>query len=693
MLPPFRHGRALAAAAVLSLAFASLAGIAPAAAASWAGSSTLGEPESGPAIAPGVDADGEPDVDALLQPTPETDTAPYVVQTVSTTATEASTDGADVLPGQIEEVFDAGYTGFAAELTAEQVAELDARSDVVAVTPDSPTRAADTDLDPAWGLDRIDQRATARNGSYSYGSTGAGVTVFVIDTGIRATHREFSGRVVSGWDFVDGDPDASDCSSHGTHVSGTIAGEEYGVARDATLVSLRVWGCDDSGWARDIIAALDWAVQHKPAGPAVVNISGGGAGYAPMDAAVRAAVAAGLTVVVAALNADQDACLSSPARVAEAITVGATDPTDARASFSNFGSCVDVFAPGVDIQSSISTSDSASESWSGTSMAAPHVTGAVARILQENPSASPAAVASTLLGNATPGVIRDAKGSPNLLLYSAPPVFRTLTSAPIPTLAGKMKLGETLTGATGSWAPSGVTLSLQWMRNGVPIPAATKPAYRVIAADLGTSLSLSVTGSKTGFTSVTRASAAKSVPVGAFTTTAAPVLSGTLKVGGTLTAAVRTWKPAAALTLQWKRNGVAIPNATRSAYTLLAGDVGAAITVSATGSAPGYAPVTMTSAATTLRAATLTATPTPKIAGTAKLGQRLSVTAGSWAPAGVQVVLQWKRNGIAIPGATGASYTVVAADAGRSLTVSATGGKPGFASVTKTSAAASIPKK
>lgn len=691
MLPPFRHGRALAAAAILSLAFASLAGIAPAAAASGVGSSTLGEPESAPAIAPG--ADGEPEVDTLPQPTPETDTAPYIVQTVSTIATEASSDGADVLPGQIEEVFDAGYTGFAAELTAEQVAELDARSDVVAVTPDSPTRAADTDLDPAWGLDRIDQRATAGNGAYSYGSTGAGVTVFVIDTGIRATHREFSGRVVSGWDFVDGDPDASDCSSHGTHVSGTIAGEEYGVARDATLVSLRVWGCDDSGWARDVIAALDWAVQHKPAGPAVVNISGGGAGYAPMDAAVRAAVAAGLTVVVAALNADQDACLSSPARVAEAITVGATDPTDARASFSNFGSCVDVFAPGVDIQSSIGTSDSASESWSGTSMAAPHVTGAVARILQENPSASPAAVASTLLGNATPGVIRDAKGSPNLLLYSAPPVLRTLTSTPIPTLAGKMKLGETLTGATGSWAPSGVTLSLQWMRNGIPIPAATKPAYRVVAADLGTSLSLSVTGSKTGFTSVTRASAAKSVPVGAFTTTAAPVLSGTLKVGGTLTAAVRTWKPAAALTLQWKRNGVAIPNATRSAYTLLAGDVGAAITVSATGSAPGYAPVTMTSAATTLRAATLTATSTPKIVGTAKLGQRLSVTAGSWAPAGVQIVLQWKRNGVAIPGATGASYTVVAADAGRSLTVSATGGKPGFASVTKTSAAASIPKK
>lgn len=691
MLPPFRHGRTLAAAAILSLALASLAGISPAAAASGVGFSALREPDSEPAIAPG-DADGEPKVDALAQPAPDADTAPYIVQTVSTTATEASTDGADVLPGQIEEVFDAGYTGFAAELTAAQVAELDARADVVAVTPDSPTRAADTDLDPTWGLDRIDQRATAGNGSYSYGSTGAGVTVFVIDSGIRATHREFSGRVVSGWDFVDGDADASDCSSHGTHVSGTIAGEEYGVARDATLVSLRVWGCDDGGWARDIIAALDWAVQHKPAGPAVVNISGGGAGYAPVDAAVRAAVAAGLTVVVAALNADRDACLSSPARVAEAITVGAIDSTDTRAPFSNFGSCVDVFAPGVAIQSSISTSDSASESWSGTSMAAPHVTGAVARILQENPSASPAAVASTLLGNATPGVIRDAKGSPNLLLYTAPPTLRTLTAAPAPIVAGKMKLGETLTGSAGSWAPSGVALSLQWMRNGVPIPSATKPAYRVVAADLGTSLSLSATGSKTGYTSVTRTSAAKSIPVEAFTTTASPAVSGTLKVGGTLTAAVGTWKPSAALTLQWKRNGVAIPNATGSAYTLLAGDVGAAITVSATGSASGYASVTTTSAATTLRAAVLTATPIPKVAGMARVGQRLSVAAGTWAPATVQVALQWKRNGVAIPGATGSGYTVVAADSGTSLTVSATGVKPGFASVTKTSAAASIPK-
>lgn len=650
------------------------------------------EPDSEPAIAPG-DADGEPEVDALAQPAPDADTAPYIVQTTSTTATEASTDSADVLPGQIEEVFDAGYTGFAAELTAEQVAELDARSDVVAVTPDSPTRAADTDLDPTWGLDRIDQRATAGNGSYSYGSTGAGVTVFVIDTGIRASHREFSGRVVSGWDFVDGDLDASDCSSHGTHVSGTIAGEEYGVARDATLVSLRVWGCDDGGWARDIIAALDWAVQHRPAGPAVVNISGGGTGYAPMDAAVRAAVAAGLPVVVAALNADRDACLSSPARVAEAITVGAVDTTDARAAFSNFGSCVDVFAPGVGIPSSISTSDTASESWSGTSMAAPHVTGAVARILQENPSASPSTVASTLLGNATPGLIADAKGSPNLLVHTPPPALRALTAAPTPIVAGKVKLGETLTGSTGSWAPSAVALSLQWMRNGTPIPSATKPAYRVVAADLGTSLSLSVTGSKAGYASMTRTSAAKSVPIGAFTATPTPLISGTPKVGGTLTASVGTWKPSAAVTLQWKRNSVAIPNATGPVYTLLAGHVGAAITVSATGSAPGYAPVTMTSAATTLRAATLIATPTPKIAGTAKLGQRLSVTAGSWAPAGVQVALQWKRNGVAIPGATGASYTVVAADVGRSLTVSATGGKPGFASVTKTSAATSISKR
>ena len=196
-------------------------------------------------------------------------------------------------------------------------------------------------------MDRIDQRGRPGDLAYQFDTTGAGVTVFVIDTGIRLTHTEFGRRAVSGYDFVDRDADASDCYGHGTHVSGTIGGSTFGVAKAVTLVSLRVWDCNGSGTFSNMIAAMDWAVAHKPPGPSVINISGRGGAYQPMDDAVARTIAAGIPVVVAAGNDNDDACKYSPARAPGAITVGATDSSDNRASFSNYGTCEDMFAPGV----------------------------------------------------------------------------------------------------------------------------------------------------------------------------------------------------------------------------------------------------------------------------------------------------------------------------------------------------------
>ncbi len=306
--------------------------------------------------------------------------------------------------------------GFAARLTPAEVTRLRADARVVSVEPDRVVHVAATQSKAPWGLDRIDQHATKGDGRYLYGSTGRGVTAYVVDTGLRTTHTQFAGRARSGYDFVDRDATAQDCNGHGTHVAGTLGGTTYGVAKKVTLVALRVLNCNGDGYESDVVAALDWVLAHRGSGPAVVNLSIGGSPSVIVDDAVAAVTKAGVSVVVAAGNEAESACRSSPARAASALTVGATDRADRRADFSNYGTCVDLFAPGEEIRSAWASSDTASVEADGTSMASPHVAGAVARYLQTHRTATPAQVRTALLKDVTPKV-NGSHGWPNRLLY------------------------------------------------------------------------------------------------------------------------------------------------------------------------------------------------------------------------------------------------------------------------------------
>lgn len=344
----------------------------------------------------------------------------YLVSTSSTAATHRLAELVGQAGGRVTHRYRDVLVGFSASLTPDQVRRLRADARVRSVVPDAVLHATDVQSDPTWGLDRIDQRSATRDHSYTYDSDGSGVNVFVVDTGVRLSHHQLAGRARSGYDFVGDDPTATDCAGHGTHVAGTVAGSTYGVAKKAKIVSVRVLGCSGSGWTSDIVAGLDWVVSHKPSGPSVVNMSLGGDPDAAIDHAVRRTIAAGIPVVVAAGNDGTDACRSSPARVPAALTVAATDSRDVRAGWSNRGSCVDLFAPGVGVRSASNASDTATEVLSGTSMAAPHVTGAVARYLDTHRDATPGQVTTALKAASTTGKVQHAAGSPDRLLYVAP---------------------------------------------------------------------------------------------------------------------------------------------------------------------------------------------------------------------------------------------------------------------------------
>src|SRR5689334_23676516 len=308
--------------------------------------------------------------------------------------------------------------GFAARMSDVAAAAIARNPRVAYVEQDQVMHASTTETNATWGLDRIDQRALPLNGTYTYTPTGAGVTAYIIDTGIRFDHVEFGGRAVSGIDEVTAGGNAADCNGHGTHVSGTVGGATYGVAKDVRLVAVRVLDCSGSGSTSGVIAGIDWVTSNH-ATPAVANMSLGGGASTALDDAVRQSIAAGVTYAIAAGNSNADACAYSPARVAEAITVGATTSSDARASYSNYGSCLDVFGPGSSITSAWYTSSTATNTISGTSMATPHVTGTAALFLETNPSAAPASVASAIVSSATTGVVTSVgSGSPNRLLFA-----------------------------------------------------------------------------------------------------------------------------------------------------------------------------------------------------------------------------------------------------------------------------------
>ncbi|GGR69531.1 hypothetical protein GCM10010169_11260 [Micromonospora fulviviridis] len=318
--------------------------------------------------------------------------------------------------GSVGTVWSSALTGYSAKLSPAQARRLADDPAVAYVEQDRVVRAQATQTNPpSWGLDRIDQRNLPLNASYTYPNTASNVRAYIIDTGIRTTHTDFGGRATWGTNTVD--TNNTDCNGHGTHVAGTVGGTRYGVAKGVRLVAVKVLNCSGSGSTTGVVSGINW-VTSNAVKPAVANMSLGGGVSSSIDNAVTNSVNSGVTYAVAAGNSSANACNYSPARAAAAITVGSTTSSDARSSFSNYGSCVDIFAPGSSIVSAYRTSDTASSTLSGTSMASPHVAGAAALVLGANPSYSPAQVASYLTTNATTGkVTNPGSGSPNRLLF------------------------------------------------------------------------------------------------------------------------------------------------------------------------------------------------------------------------------------------------------------------------------------
>ncbi|GAB2574083.1 hypothetical protein GCM10027034_00250 [Ramlibacter solisilvae] len=358
--------------------------------------------------------------------------------------------------------------GFAATLSDNAVEKLRHDPRVAFIEQDQTVSLSGSQNAATWGLDRIDQADRPLDTVYHYSRTGAGVNAFIIDTGIRPDHVEFTGRLLPGFSSVSDANGTNDCNGHGTHVAGTVGGTTWGVAKQVSLIPVRVLNCQGSGTWSGVIAGIDW-VAKSTLRPAVANMSLGGANSAAVNAAVANAVAKGVTMVVAAGNENANACNSSPASEPTAITVGATTDADARASFSNYGSCVDVFAPGVNITSAWNTAGNATNTISGTSMATPHVTGVAALALAANPSASPAAVGEFIAVNATAGRLTSLNtGSPNRLLYSM--ATGIPTEPPVAAVAVRSLAGQSIK-AGSAWRAQ-VTATVRNVNTGTGVAGA-----------------------------------------------------------------------------------------------------------------------------------------------------------------------------------------------------------------------------
>ncbi|MEV4280164.1 S8 family peptidase [Actinoplanes xinjiangensis] len=362
-----------------------------------------------------------PEADILTVPGAEVVKDSYIV--VLKSGTIAGTVAAEYQTTPLR-TYSRVFNGFSATMTARKARQVAADPDVAFVQPNVIHRISDTQNNPpSYGLDRIDQRNRPVNAAYTYNTTASNVRAYIIDTGVRTSHQDFGGRASSGFDAIDGGT-ADDCNGHGTHVAGTVGGGAYGVAKGVQLVGVRVLNCEGSGTTAQVVAGIEW-VTANAVKPAVANMSLGGGADTALDNAVNASITSGVSYSIAAGNGflglfALDACTQSPARVPAAITVSATNSSDAKPSWANRGTCVDVFAPGISIPSTWNTNDTATNTISGTSMATPHVAGAAALYLATHPADTPAQVQAAIVGNATTGVVTSpGSGSPNRLLYTA----------------------------------------------------------------------------------------------------------------------------------------------------------------------------------------------------------------------------------------------------------------------------------